>query len=36
VRFAALQAGTVQAAMMSLPLNIQLKKNGLSGALGAE
>ena len=28
VRFAALQAGTVQAAMMSLPLNIQLKKMG--------
>ncbi|MBI4527515.1 MAG: ABC transporter substrate-binding protein [Deltaproteobacteria bacterium] len=28
VRFAALQAGTVQAAMMSLPLNIQLKKKG--------
>jgi hypothetical protein len=26
VRFAALQSGTVQAAMMSLPLNIQLKK----------
>ena len=28
VRFAALQAGTVQAAMMSLPLNIQLKAMG--------
>ncbi len=28
VRFAALQAGTVQAAMMSLPLNIQLRKMG--------
>jgi len=28
VRFAALQSGTVQAAMMSLPLNIQLKKMG--------
>ena len=28
VRFAALQAGTVQAAMMSLPLNIQLKRMG--------
>ena len=28
VRFAALQVGTVQAAMMSLPLNIQLKKMG--------
>jgi NitT/TauT family transport system substrate-binding protein len=28
VRFAALQSGTVQAAMMSLPLNIQLKKLG--------
>jgi NitT/TauT family transport system substrate-binding protein len=28
VRFAALEAGTVQAAMMSLPLNIQLKRLG--------
>jgi len=28
LRFAALQAGTVQAAMMSLPLNIRLKKEG--------
>ncbi len=28
IRYAALQAGTVQAAMMSLPLNIRLKKEG--------
>jgi NitT/TauT family transport system substrate-binding protein len=28
VRYAALQAGSVQAAMMSLPLNIRLKKEG--------
>ena len=28
VRYAGLQAGTVQAAMMSLPLNIRLKKEG--------
>jgi NitT/TauT family transport system substrate-binding protein len=28
IRYAALQAGTVQAAMMSVPLNIRLKKEG--------
>lgn len=28
IRYAALQAGTVQAAMMSLPLNIRLKREG--------
>jgi ABC-type nitrate/sulfonate/bicarbonate transport system substrate-binding protein len=33
VRFAALQSGSVKAAMMSLPLNIQIKKNGLSGTV---
>jgi hypothetical protein len=36
VRFAALQSGSVKAAMMSLPLNIQIKKNGLSGTVLSE